>query len=189
MLKRFPNHARRLFAPAPASLAFLLLAASPALASGYGFGSSHTFLDWVIEWIGFVDIDDEAVSVFGAAMLVFAGFFGYFSNMAIKDLGFGIVLNGLIGVAGICIALHFALPRLPLLIGGSQEARFSLGMITAIAGAGLLLVVLAFFKNVAMRQINGVLARIGMPPRPQPIQRAPELAPRIAAAVRRKVEG
>ena len=93
MLKRYPNNALRLFAPAPASLAFLLLAASPALASGYGFGSSHTFLDSIIEWIGLVDIDDETASVFAAAMLVFAGFFGYFSNMAIKDLGFGIVLE------------------------------------------------------------------------------------------------
>ncbi len=189
MLKRFPNPARQPFAPAPASMAFLLLAASPALASAYGFGSSHTFLDSVIEWIGFVDIDDEAVSLFGAAMLVFAGFFGYFSNMAIKDLGFGIVLNGLIGVAGICIALHFALPRFPLLIDGSEEARFSLGMIAAIAGAGLLLFVTALFKAVATRQINGALARVTTPPRPQPIQRAPEFNPRIAAAVRRKGEG
>ena len=62
-------------------------------------------------------------------------------------------------------------------------------MIAAIAGAGLLLFVMAFCKILATRRINGVLARIGTPPRPQPIQRAAEFDPRIAAAVRRKVQG
>jgi uncharacterized membrane protein YeaQ/YmgE (transglycosylase-associated protein family) len=187
MLNRFPDNARPLFAPAPASLAILLLAAVPALAGGYGLGSSHTFPDSIVEWIGFIDLDDETLNLFGAALFVFAGFFGYFSKMAIKEHGFGLVLNGLIGVAGICVALHFAVPRLPLLSGVSDEMRFGLGLIIAFAGAALLLVIAALFKNVATRQVNRVLIRVGTPPRPLPFQREPELDSRVAAAMRKKV--
>ncbi len=187
MLKKFLGNARPLFVRAPASLAILLLAAVPALAGGYGLGSSHSFLDSIIEWVGFIDLDDETLNLFGAALFVFAGFFGYFSKMAIKEHGFGIVLNGLIGVAGICVALHFAVPRLPLLSGVSDEMRFGLGLIVAGAGAALLLVAAALFKNVATRQVNRILIRFGTPPRPLPFQRQPELDPRIAAALRKKV--
>jgi uncharacterized membrane protein YeaQ/YmgE (transglycosylase-associated protein family) len=189
MLKRFLDNARPCFAPAPAGLAILLLAAVPALAGGYVSGSTHTFVDSIIEWIGVADMDDEAVDVFGAALLVFAAFFGYFSNLAMKEHGFGIVLNGLIGVAGICVVLHFALPRLPLLRGVSEEMRFTLGLIVAATGAPLFLVAAALFMKAATRRVNRVLIRVGTPPRPQPIGREPQFNPRIAAAVRRKGGG
>ena len=186
MLKSFLNNARPGFAPAAASLALVLLAAAPALAGGYMSGSTHTFFDSIIEWIGLAGMDDEAVDVFGAALLVFAVFFGYFSNLAMREHGLGAVLNGLVGAAGICVVLHFALPRLPLLRGVSDEMRFSLALIVAAAGAPLFLLAASLFKKIAMRQINRVLIRVGTPARPQPIQREPGFDPRVAAAVRKK---
>lgn len=186
MLKSFLDNARPRLAPAPASLAIFLFAAVPALAGGYMSGSTHTFLDTIIEWIGLADMDDEAVDVFGAALLAFAVFFGYFSNMAMKEHGFGTVLNGLVGAAGICVVLHFALPRLPLLRDVSEEMRFSLGLIVAAAGAPVFLLVASLFKKVATRRVNRVLIHVGTPTRPQPIRREPEFDPRVAAAVRKK---
>jgi uncharacterized membrane protein YeaQ/YmgE (transglycosylase-associated protein family) len=186
MLKSFLDNARPSFAPAVAGLVLVLLATAPALAGGYMSGSTHTFFDSIIEWIGLADMDDEAADVFGAALLVFAAFFGYFSNMAMREHGFGMVLNGLIGATGTCIVLHFTLPRLPLLRGLSEEMRFSLGLIVAAGGAPSFLLAASLFKKVAMRHINRVLIRVGTPPRPQPIRREPGFDPRVAAVLRKK---
>ncbi|MGO8738355.1 hypothetical protein [Rhodoblastus sp.] len=185
MLNRFPDKARPLAILVPVTVALLLLGAGHALADGYG--SSHSFSDSLVEWVGLGDVDEENVSLFFAVLFVFAGFFGYFSDEALKQRGFGIALNGIIGVAGICIALHFALPRLPLLRTLSENARFGMALVIGGAGAPLLLVAVTLLKNYLRRTINNYLAWVGTPPRPQPKQTEPHLDPRVAAALRKKV--
>jgi hypothetical protein len=189
MPTRFPERAPSPVALAGAGLALLMLGAGPALAGAYGPGSSLPFLDPVIDWIGLKNVDDENLNLLGGVLAVFAGFFGYFSHLLLKDRGLGMILNGAIGVAGIGLALHFVLPRLPLLPGVSEEMRFSLAVILGGCGAPLFLLVASLFKNVFLRRVNGALGRVGLPPRPQPFQREPDLDPRIAAALRKKVQG
>lgn len=191
MPTRFPDRAPQHFALAGASLALLLLGAGPALAGSYGLDFSLpfslAFLDPVIDWIGVKNMDDENLKLFGVILAFFAGFFGYFSHLGLKDRGLGMVLNGVVGVAGICLALHLVLPRLPLLPSVPEEMRFTLALILGGSGAPLLLLFVALVKNVVTRRVNGVLSRVGVPPRPQPIQPKPSLDPRIAAALRKKV--
>ena len=164
MLNRFPDKARPRAILAPAAVALVLLGAGHALAGGYG--SSHSFSDSLVEWVGLSDGDDEKVNLFFFVLFVFAGFFGYFSDEALKQRGFGIALNGIIGVAGICVALHFALPRLPLLTTLSDNARFGVALIIGSAGAPLLLVAVTLSKSSLRRTVNNYLARVGTPPRP-----------------------
>ncbi len=189
MPTRFPDRALSLFALAGASLALLLLGAGPALAGNYGDNSYLAFLDPLIEWTGVKDLDDDNLNLLGVVLAVFAVVFGYLSHLGLKERSLGMVLNGVIGVAGICLALHFVLPRLPFVPGSSEQARFNLALIIGASGAPLLLLVAALVKNFVTRRVNGVLVRVGAPTRPQPIRPEPDLDPRIAAVLRKKVEG
>jgi uncharacterized membrane protein YeaQ/YmgE (transglycosylase-associated protein family) len=136
MLKRFPNLSPPRFILAPASLAILLLGAGSAPAGGYGEEFSLPVLDPIMNWIGFEKADGDSRDLFVAVLIVFAFLFGYFSKLAVKERGFGAVVNGLLGVVGICLALHFALPALSLLQAASDQMRYDLAIVAASVGGG-----------------------------------------------------
>ncbi|HUO55771.1 MAG TPA: hypothetical protein VMU18_13570 [Rhodoblastus sp.] len=178
------------FRPFWTSLAFFVLGpaccASGALARGYGQDSSLPWIDDIVEWIGFTDFAGDRRDLFAYCLVVFAFSFGYLSDLAFKERGFGKVLNGIIGIAGICVALHFFVPHQAMLGGASEMLRFNLGLIAAGAGASVLLVIAALVKGVALRVLTRAVDNMSRPARPAPMQVEAELDPRVAAALRRK---
>lgn len=170
-----------------AGLALAALACEPALANGFGEDSSLPLVDRIIDWIGFRDLTGDRRDLFAYCLLAFAFAFGIVTDMAFRDRGFGKALNGVIGAAGICIALHFIAPHASTFGGTSETVRFNLTMIAAGAGSALTLVIAAALKGVAMRALRLNLDRLDRAPPPKPLKTEARLDPRIASALREKI--
>lgn len=148
-------------------LALAATAGGDALARGYGAESSLPFLDSLIDWIGFRELAGDRRDLFGYCLIGFAGAFGYLTDLAFQERGFGKILNGAVGVLGICVALHFVGPWLPLVPDSSGRLRFNLALIACGAGAAVALFFGALIKGVVMRFIQRNLDRLDRPPRPK----------------------
>lgn len=172
---------------APAVLALAVLASDPALARGYGEESGLPLLDTIVDWIGFRELTGDRRDLFGYCLLFFAFAFGYFTDMVFTDRGFGKILNGVVGVAGIAIALHFLAPYAATFAPSSEKLRFNLMMIGAGAGSAVALVVGASLKGVFMRSLRLNLDRLDRAPPPKPLPGPPPLSPRVASALREKI--
>lgn len=168
-----------------AAASFASLACGPALAVTVGESSLPGAAD-LVDWVGFRDISYDSRDLFSYALVFYALGFGYLTDLALHDRGFGKIINGVVGAAGICIALHFALPHL-VAFGRGETVLFNLMMIVAFAGSAVTLVAAAAFKGVFMHSLRLNLDRLGRAPPPRRIADPVEpLNPRIASALREK---
>jgi hypothetical protein len=141
----------------------------------------------ITDWIGFRDISYDSRDLFAWTLFFYALGFGYLTDLALHDRGFGKIINGVVGAAGICIALHFTVPHLVAFGRGSEAVLFNLMMIVACAGSAITLVAAAAFKGVFMHALRLNLDKLGRAPPPRPIAAPVEpLNPRIASALRDK---
>ena len=108
------------------------------------------------------------------------------TDLAFAERGFGKALNGVVGVAGIAIALHFLAPYAMAVAASSETLRFNLMMIAAGAGSAVTLVIAASFKGVFMRSLRLNLDRLDRAPPPKPLPGPPPLSPRVAVRPARK---
>lgn len=149
-------------------LALAAITIDQALARGYGMDSSLPFLDDIVEWISLRDLTGEWRNLFGYCLLGFALFFGYLTNLAFDERGFGKVLNGVVGIFGICLALRYVGPYFDLVSDASGKLRLNIALIIAGSGAAVALCCGAFLKGVVMRFLRFGLDRLDRPARPKP---------------------
>jgi hypothetical protein len=173
-------------APLLAGPVLVALSGDPALARGYGEASSLPLVDTIVDWIGFQDLTGDRRDLFAYCLIGYALFFGPLTDMVLQERGFGKALNGVVGIAGICLALHFVDGRLPSFHDNSGTMRFNLILIIAGAGSALALVTGALIKNAAMGSLRRNLDRLYRAPPAKPLASEPPLDPRIAAALREK---
>jgi hypothetical protein len=155
------------------------LTAEPALASGFGEESALPLIDHLVRWIGYSDVNKDWRDLFAFSLFIYALAFGYASNLALHDHGFGKVINGLVGVAGVCVALHLVGERLTTL-------GFNLLLIIAGTGSAVSLIGGALAKGVLSRFMQRHLDRLDKPAAPRPMVVETPLDPRIASALRDK---
>ena len=107
--------------------------------------------DSVVEWMGLHDLSSDRRDLLSFCLLVYATVFGVLTNFAFKDKGFGIVLNGVVGVAGLCLALFFCSARFRLLPQNLPEhTLFNVLLIIACLGSAVFLVIASQVKNVTL---------------------------------------
>lgn len=170
---------------------FLLLApltvasCGPARAAGYDDGASLPIIDKMVNWIGYHDFTGENRDLFTFGLCVYALFFGVLTEMAARERAFGRVLNGVVGVIGVCLVLFLCGPRLNLLDGWPEGARFNFTLIASGVGSAVFLIACAIvmgrFKSLLGRGLDG----LGRPRRPEPVATAASLPPRVASALRK----
>jgi hypothetical protein len=166
----------------------IVSAASVAPAFAGGFGHSRIPLaDNLFDLIGLTDLSGERRDLLAVCLGFYALCFGILTNMAIRERGFGNVGNGIVGVAGICLAIFLCSPRFHLLGDLSEEARFNVVLVAASFGSAFTLVLGAVVKGVALRLLASLLDLFGRPERPKPmaVEEEAQLPPRIAAALRK----
>lgn len=173
-------------APLLAGAALAALNGDPALARGFGEGSSLPIVDDLVDWIGFRDVTGDRRDLFAYSLMAYALFFGPLTDLVLRERGFGKALNGVVGIAGICLALHFVGERLPAFHDTTGTMRFNLMLIVAGAGSALTLVAAAVVKNAALGLLQRNLDRLYRAPPPKPLATEPPLDPRIASALREK---
>ena len=164
-----------------------VLASNPALARGFGEELALPLVDTIVDWIGFRELTGDRRDLFGYCLLFYAFGFGYATDLAFAERGFGKALNGAVGVAGIAIALHFLAPYATTVAASSETLRFNLMMIAAGAGSAVTLLIAASFKGVFMRSLRLNLDRLDRAPPPKPLAGPPPLSPRVASALREKI--
>jgi hypothetical protein len=169
-----------------AGLALAALASAPALASGFGEESSLPFMDSIVDWIGFRELTGDRRDLFAYCLVFFAFAFGYLTDLVFRDRGFGKALNGVVGVAGICLALHVIAPYASTFADSSETLRFNLMLIGAGVGSAVTLLVASAFKGVFMRSLRLNLDRLDRAPPPKPLSTEAPLSPRVASALREK---
>ncbi|WP_374546120.1 hypothetical protein [Rhodoblastus sp.] len=174
-----------------AASALAVLASGPALANGFGAGSSlpliDTFVDKVVDWIGFRELTGDRRDLFALCLIIYAAVFGYLTDLALRDRGFGKALNGVVGAAGICLALALLTPHVFALADVSDRVRANLTLIIIGAGSAVTLIVTSALKGVLMSALRLNLDRMDLPPPPAPIAEPASTDPRIASALREKI--
>ncbi len=171
-------------------LALLAVAAGggPALADGYGSDSSLPFFDQIVDWMGWHDLSGERRDLLSFCLFVYAMAFGVLTNFTFKGRGFGIVMNGVIGVVGVCLGLYFCGSRFRILPQNLPEhTLFNVILIIACLGSAILLVVSAGVKGVTLKALGRFVDTFDRPEKPQPVGlHIEKLPPRIAAALRKQ---
>jgi hypothetical protein len=171
-----------------ALLALSLIAAAtcePALADGFN-QSSIPYVDKVFDWIGLTDLSGQYRDLLTFCLAGYALCFGIFTNMAIRERGFGNAGNGVVGVAGICLAIFLCSPRFHILNDLPEDVRFNVMLIAASFGSAFALIFGAVLKGIILRLLAAFLDLLGRPERPKPIVVEEEpLPPRIASALRK----
>jgi hypothetical protein len=165
-------------------LALAAITIDQALAHGYGMDSSLPFLDDIIEWIGLRNLTGDWRNLFGYCLLGFALVFGYLTNLAFDDRGFGQILNGVVGIFGVCLALRYIGPYFDLVSDASGKLRLNIALIIAGSGAAVALCCGAFLKGVVMRFLRIGLDRLDRPARPKPFQIDAPTDARVGSAMR-----
>ncbi|MDI9850230.1 hypothetical protein QM467_19520 [Rhodoblastus sp. 17X3] len=173
-------------APLLAGAALVALSGDPALARGYGEASSLPIVDAAVDWIGFRDLTGDRRDLFAYCLIAYALFFGPLTDLVLQERGFGKALNGVVGIVGICLALHFVGEQLPSFHDTTGPMRFNLMLIIAGAGSALTLVAASVLKNAVMGSLRRNLDRLYRAPPPKPLATEPPLDPRIASALREK---
>jgi hypothetical protein len=173
-----------------------LLAAAclPAFAQAYGATSAVPGFDRLIGLLGLDGLNGDQRDLLALALVAFAVCFGYVSHLSFRESGFGIVLNGLVGVAGSCIALYLLGPRVYLLgpnfhllapVPGCPQDFMTLVLVAGAAVPALILV--TTLANLLRRAAIGFL--YGRSRRKLDAERAarvtPDLPPRIAGLLKK----
>jgi uncharacterized membrane protein YeaQ/YmgE (transglycosylase-associated protein family) len=105
-------------------LAFLAASCLPAVAQAYGSNSSFPGFDTLVRLLGYDALNGDQRDMMASLLVLFGLVFGYFSHLGFRESGFGIVVNGLVGLVGSCLALYLFGPKFNLLAnlpGKSQE--------------------------------------------------------------------
>lgn len=171
---------------APLLAAPLALAACrPALAAGYGDSGGFSIVDKLVDWIGWSDFTGDKRDLFAFGLGVYAVCFGLLTDMAVKEKAFGRVMNGVVGVIGVCLVLFLCGPRLHLLNDLPENYRFNFALLASGVGSAVFLLVCAVAMGFFKRRLALALDRITRPERPKPAATAAALSPRVAAALRK----
>jgi uncharacterized membrane protein YeaQ/YmgE (transglycosylase-associated protein family) len=167
----------------------LLLAAgcAPALAQGYDKASSFPGMDRLVSLIGYDGLHGDQRDLLGFALFIFGLGFGYFSHLGFRESGFGIVVNGLIGLVGTCLALLLLGPKFGFL---SQYQGRAHDFLVAVLCAGAAVPTLMLASLLARLFRGGVVDFFyKQSRRTMDAERAarvqPELPPRILDALRK----
>jgi len=168
-------------------LTFLMAGVLPALAQGYSKNSSVPGFDGLVELIGYDSLQGDQRDLMALLLIVFGLGFGYFSNLAFRDIGFGSILNGLIGLAGSGLALFALGPKFGLLAQAQGRTHdFLLAMLAAGAAVPALVLAMTFAALARRALINFFHSRLR---RDIDAKRAamiePELPTRIAALIKK----
>jgi hypothetical protein len=168
-------------------LGFFAAGCLPALAQSYADASSFPGFDKVVSVLGYGALHGDQRDLAAFMLILFTLGFGYFSHLAFRSAGFGVLLNGLIGLAGTCCALLLLGPEYHLLASFKGRAHdFLLAVLVAGAAVPTLLLAIRlanlrrratteFFYARSRRKIEAArAARI-----------QPELPPRIAEIARK----
>ncbi|PPQ31867.1 hypothetical protein CCR94_07780 [Rhodoblastus sphagnicola] len=163
-------------------LAFLVAGGLPALAQGYAKDSSLPGFDSLIALLGYDNLQGDQRDLLAFVLILFGLGFGYFSHLGFRGAGLGVMLNGLCGLVGSCLALYLLGPKYGLLSqvqGRTHDFLLAVLVGGAAVPALILAIMLAnlrsratvnFFYWRSQRKLN--------------VQRAaliePELPPRIA---------
>ncbi len=169
-----------------AGLAMAGLSVDPAWARGYNEQGVFAFFDGLTDWIGFGNLSGDWRHLFIYALVAFSFPFGYLSDLAFTERGFGRILNSLIGAAGFCIGLRLFLPHLGAFQNETDTTRFNLGIIAAGSGAAFALLFAALTKAVVKHLATSLLARPARRARATQGKPAEEAEPRLAMALRKK---
>lgn len=166
-----------------------LLAAGclPALAQAYGKTSSVPGFDGLVGLLGLDSLKGDQRDLLALALVAFALGFGYVSHLSFRNSGFGVLLNGLVGVAGSCVALYLIGPNADLLtpVPGRPPNFF---LLVLVAGAAVpTLTVATTLANLRRRATINFFH--GRSRRQREAERAakvtPTLPPRIAAILKK----
>ncbi len=134
---------------APLLAAPLALAACrPALAAGYGDSGGFSIVDKLVDWIGWSDFTGDKRDLFAFGLGVYAVCFGLLTDMAVKEKAFGRVMNGVVGVIGVCLVLFLCGPRLHLLNDLPENYRFNFALLASGVGSAVFLLVCAVAMGV-----------------------------------------
>ena len=168
--------------------AFCLCAFPAAAGAGYGYESSFPFIDLAIEKLGYIDLYGEQRDAFAYVLLFYAFCFGILTHLALKELGFGFILNAVIGCFGVVLGAYLTGPRLHLLTHMTERGRLSVIVVACGLGSALLLVLLAFIREKLFRGFNALLYAYATRSRRRMKAEAEAeqdpMAPRVAAALR-----
>ena len=143
------------------SLMFVVAGCLPALAQGYGKNSSFPGFDRLIGLLGYDGLQADQRDLMALLLIVFALGFGYFSNLSFRNSGFGMILNGLIGASGACLALFALGPKFGLL-SQVQGRTHDFLLAILVAGAAVPTLVLAMMLAGLLRSamINFTYGRL-----------------------------
>lgn len=166
---------------------FFMAGCLPALAQGYSKNSSLPGFDGLIGLLGYDSLQGDQRDLIALLLIVFGLGFGYFSQLAFRESGFGVIVNGLIGLSGACLALFALGPKFGLL-SQIQGRTHDFVLAVLVAGAAVPTLVLAMILAGLLRRalINLVYGRLR---RGFEAKRAtmtePELPPRVAQLMKK----
>lgn len=167
--------------------AFFMAGCLPAFAQGYGQNSFLPGFDGLVRLLGYDGLQGDQRDLMALLLIVFGLFFGYFSQLAFRETSFGVILNGLIGLAGACLGLYVFGPKFGLLAQVHDRTHDFL-LAVLVAGAAVPTLVLSMFIAGVLRRglINFVHGRLR---RDMNVKRAalsePELPSRVAQIVKK----
>jgi uncharacterized membrane protein YeaQ/YmgE (transglycosylase-associated protein family) len=123
-------------------LSLLTASCLPAVAQGYGSESSFPGFDSLVHLLGYDAQDSDHRDLMALMLLSFGLFFGYFAHLGFRESGFGIVLNGVVGLVGSSLALYVFGPKFNLLSHFPEKSQdFVLAVL--VAGAAVPTLMLA----------------------------------------------
>lgn len=166
-----------------------LLAAGclPAFAQAYGSKSALPGFDGFVGLLGLDGLGGDQRDLLALALVAFALCFGYVSHLSFRNSGFGVLLNGLVGVAGSCVALYLLGPKFHLLAPVQGRPQDFLPLVL-VAGAAVPTLIVAATLNKLRRRAT-INFFYGQSRRKLEAERAaktvPDLPPRIIALLKK----
>ena len=135
------------------------LVAQPAAAGGYGYASSLPYVDAALEYLGYLDFYGEQRDAIAYGVLIYMFFFGLLTTLALRERGFGFLVNALIGGCGVGLALFLCGPRFHLLAQVPDRLRFNATLLACAFASALMLILTALFKEAIGRCVGGFFHR------------------------------
>ena len=169
-------------------LPVLVVADCPlALAQGYNKASSIPGFEKLVDLLGYDSLHADERDLMALMLVVFGLGFGYFSHLGFRESGFGVVLNGLVGLAGTCFALYLLGPERGVLSGAQGRAHDFLLAVLAAGAAVPTLTLVLILSHMRRRVTIGFF--YGLSRRKLEAEREarlePELPPRIAEILKK----
>jgi uncharacterized membrane protein YeaQ/YmgE (transglycosylase-associated protein family) len=162
-----------------------VLACGPAQAEAWGGDSMIPLADQLTDWVGLREMTGDKRDMLVVSVYLFGAVFGILTRMSLRDLAFGMFLNGVVGAVGVCLALYAFGPHYHLFPQLTEGARFNVTLIGCGFSASILLVIVAGAKNLLGRTVGNSLDGLNRPDKPKPVQVEEALPPRVASALRK----